>query len=137
MSPTPPPSYPADAACATSEHPPGTWDERIDGETPQQRQARYDLAFSVCNTCPVTAQCYERRTEGGGIRDSVILPDRAPDYIGADYVGLDPWRIVGHGTQGGYRVHLRLGQDACDYCNAGNTSQEGKKWAKRKARHAA
>jgi hypothetical protein len=131
------PNYPADAACAHSGHPAGTWDQSIDGETPAQRQARYDLAMSVCDTCEVRAQCYERRTEGGGIRDSVILPDHAPNYVGADYVGLDPFRIVGHGTRGGYDAHRRLGQDACDYCKAGNAGYEVKKWAKRKARHAA
>jgi hypothetical protein len=131
------PSYPADAACATSDLPPGTWDERIAGETADQRQARYTLALSICAQCPVTTQCYERRNEGGGIRDSVILPDWAPNYMGADYVGIDPWRIVGHGTRGGYTVHLRLGQDACDYCKAGNAGHEAKKWANRKARHAA
>ncbi len=130
------PTYPHDAACATSGFPPSTWDEIVAGETAAQREARYATAVAVCATCPVASTCYEKRTDGGGIRDAVILPDLVPGWSGNEWVGLDPFRKVGHGTAGGYKVHRKLGQDACTYCLDGNTKHEREKTARRLARRA-
>ncbi len=127
------PSYPHDAACATSGLPPQTWDQIINGETPQERETRYATATAICGHCPVASACYAKRSQGGGIRAGIVLPDHSPDWADANtWAGVDPFHRVGHGTRGGYTLHRRLGQDACEYCLSANNHYDKARGAGRR-----
>ncbi|MCW3041531.1 MAG: hypothetical protein JWM31_3436 [Solirubrobacterales bacterium] len=129
------PNYPADAACAHSGHPAGTWDERIAGETAAQRQARYTLALSICAECPVRGECANDQDLGGGIRAGIIHPDKVPGWSGLDWGLPAPGAHLARcGTVSAYNRHLRNGEDIDPSCRTAATEYRE---ANKRARHAA
>lgn len=122
------PTYPRDAACGRSELPPETWDHDVAGETPAQRQARWNAAAAVCSNCPVQAACYAARTDGGGIRVGVAHPDAVPNWSLTESNSWLGWSALGadlHGSEAGYQRHVRAKTRPCLSCLA---------WARRHAK---
>lgn len=76
-------------ACATSEHPPETWDVDISGEGRKAKVNRLAQAIAVCQTCPMLEDCGELADErydigvwGGRYRP--WNPARVPIVLGHD-----------------------------------------------------
>ena len=115
------PSYPTDAACGRSRLPASTWDNEVAGETDKERGLRLNAAAAVCVGCPVMDKCYMRRTDGGGIRAGVALPDKVPGWTlksSNEWLGWSARNIDLHGNEAGYKRHLRDDTRVCTSCLA-------------------
>lgn len=97
-----------DAACRTAN--PALFDERLDGEAPDEQTARHKQAIAVCKTCTVAEQCDASFVRGvdEGVRNGRRLPPILE-------VRKGPAEIV-HGTERGEKQHRRRNDPPCQPC---------------------
>lgn len=101
------------AACRT--HDPALW---FPGDGDSKTAARAKL---ICQTCPVADQCLTdaiERRERYGIWGGMGWEQRRVETRRRLRLGLIDRKVhtARHGTESGYKAHLRRGEVACDAC---------------------
>lgn len=114
-----------DAACAGYVELYG--EQVVDGWFFPERGESTTTARSICGTCPVQAHCAEYALTGEGMwREHGIWGGLSARQRRAIRVEREIERLpmaerpINHGTEGGYRAHLRRGETACPECKAAN-----------------
>ena len=101
------------------------WDATLDDETPEQRAERHRLARRICVTCPVRDDCYAAvGPKDSGIRGGVLFREKHTAEKGRG-------KEIKHGTEAGYRMHLRRHEKACLRCRIAAADAHQKREYKR------
>lgn len=88
-----------------------------------RQQAR--RAVSICEACPVIAECFEygkKAARGYGVWGGILRSARTP--------GRGP---IKHGTYAGYKAHGRRGIPACEKCRQAHREYTNAAAAKRRS----
>lgn len=120
------------AACAPCNRPEGMTEQEWTAQWFPGRGHNATAAKTICFRCPVKADCLQAALEAPYGEPGVWGGMSEKQRRGLGTVRV---RTSGHGTEAGYRTHLRDGQDPCQWCRGAHNAAERRRRLERLTRN--